>query len=446
MNKEKKKKISGWGNYPSIETLIHTPNNRKELLKHLSKGQCIARGNGRSYGDSAINSSNTIDMKKFNHFLNFNNKNGLLTVQAGILIIDILDNFIKKGWFMPVTPGTKYVTIGGMVAADVHGKNHHKDGSFSEYIQWIDLIDKNQNLIRCSRKKNKDLFFNTIGGMGLTGVILNVCFKLIPIETSWVKQTIIPTKNLEKTIEFFTKYEQVTYTVAWIDCMSEGEQLGRSLIMLGEHAKLEELPDNIKKKRFENKQRKKIKIMFHFPKFIMNWVFIKLFNIIYYNLGKLKKGENFVDIESFFYPLDSILNWNKIYGRNGFLQFQCVIPTKYSKKAIIEIFKIMKTFGSSSFLAVLKKLGKENGSISFPMEGFTLALDFPVSDKNLLMMKKLDDIVIRYRGRFYLAKDSRIGSKTLLKSDDRFTVFQKMRKNKNLSNKFNSSQSLRLNI
>ena len=168
--------------------------------------------------------------------------------------------------------------------------------------------------------------------------------------------------------------------------------------------------------------------------------------MFYYNIGKLKKGENFVDIKSFFYPLDSILNWNKIYGKNGFLQFQCVIPTKYSKKAIIEIFKTMKMFGSSSFLAVLKKLGKENGSISFPMEGYTLALDFPVSDKNLLMMKKLDDIVIRYHGRFYLAKDSRIDSKTLLKSDKRYFVFKKMRKAKTFSNKYNSLQSLRLKI
>lgn len=439
-------KISGWGNYPLKKTVLYTPRNKNELQLLLANGQCIARGNGRAYGDSAINNYKTISMKKFNCFLEFDSKNGHLTVEAGVIVADILDHFINKGWFMPVTPGTKYVSIGGMVAADVHGKNHHKFGSFGQHILWIDIIDNNQKIIRCSRKKNKKIFLNTIGGMGLTGIILNVCFKLIPIETAWIKQKVLHTKNLEHVISLFQEYHDATYSVAWIDCLSERNKLGRSLIIFGEHAKLNELPDKIKKNPFHLKQRRKIKIPFNFPRFCLNWIIIKLFNFIYYNLGKFKAKEMLVDIENFFYPLDTILYWNKIYGKDGFLQFQCVIPTKNSRKAITEIFTMMKTFGSSSFLAVLKKLGKENGQISFPMEGFTLALDFPASKKNLKMMKKLDDIVLKYNGRFYLAKDARMDAQTLFKSDKRFSIFKSMRKNKKLYNKFNSIQSLRLRI
>lgn len=439
-------KISGWGNYPFKKTNIFTPKNDIELTNLLVEGQCIARGNGRAYGDCAISTDKTISMKKFNHFLNFDDQSGFLTVQAGVIIADILDNFIKRGWFMPVTPGTKYASIGGMVATDVHGKNHHKSGSFSEHIIWIDIIDNNQRIIRCSKKKNKNIFFNTIGGMGLTGIILNVCFKLIPIETAWIKQKVLRTKNLEHAINIFEKYKNVTYSVAWIDCLSERKNLGRSLIMLGEHAKLNELPKHMQDSPFYQNQRKKIKILFNFPKFFLSWVTIKFFNFIYYYLSKFKPTDSLVDIETFFYPLDKVLNWNKIYGKDGFLQFQCVIPQENSRKAISEIFKIMKIFGSSSFLAVLKKLGKENGYISFPMEGFTLALDFPVSEKNLKMMKELDKIVIKYNGRFYLAKDARMNSNILHQSDKRFSIFQSMRKNKKLYNKFSSMQSTRLNI
>ena len=220
-------KISGWGSYPSKRATIFTPENESELKSLLAEGPCIARGNGRAYGDCAINIDKTISMKKFNHFLNFDDQSGVLTVQAGVIIADILDNIIKKGWFMPVTPGTKYVSIGGMVATAVHGKNHHKNGAFSEHILWIDIIDNNQKIIRCSRNKNKNIFFNSIGGMGLTGIILNVCFKLITIETAWIKQKVLQTKNLEETINVFEKYHNVTYSVAWIDCLSERKDLGR---------------------------------------------------------------------------------------------------------------------------------------------------------------------------------------------------------------------------
>ena len=437
--------ISGWGNYPQIKAFIREPKTIDELKILVKFYSSIARGKGRSYGDSSINELNTIKMSRFNRFLSFDENNGLLVTQAGVVLDDVIKTFLPKGWFPHVTPGTKFVTIGGMVASDIHGKNHYIKGSFQNHIKWIDIINYDGEILRCSSKENSDLFNWTIGGMGLTGIILNIAFYLNPIETSFIKKTTLVTKNILQTIELFENNISSEYSVAWIDCYSRGSSLGRSLLELGEHTKGDELEDSLKKNKLNVPKTNYLQIPFYFPEFFLNNFSVRLFNFLYYNIGKISKKIKIVNIYKYFYPLDRIQNWNKIYGKNGFAQFQCVIPLTNSKQGISELLYCISNSGSSSFLAVLKRFGKEQGFFSFPMEGYSLALDFPINKKNLLLMESLDKITVKYGGRFYLAKDSRLRNDIFEESDKRIKEFRDFRKHK-LKLKFNSCQSKRLDL
>ena len=438
-------KLGGWGRYPLIEAKLNSPASIKELIELISRGNAIGRGNGRSYGDSSISEQNTICMKNFNRILEFNNKNGLTVVESGVLLSEIITTFLNRGWFPKVTPGSKYVTIGGMVACDVHGKNHHKDGSFGNYIEWLDIITSDGEIVRCSRKINSEVFNWTIGGMGLTGIILRVAFYLHPVTTSWIKQKTIPAKNIDHAIEIFEKNLDSTYSVAWIDCLSKGNKLGRSLVMLGEHANISDLNYDMKSDPLIIKSKTKILIPFNFPSFILNSLTVKIFNSIYYALGKKKKNYKLVDYDTYFYPLDYLLDWNKIYGSKGLAQFQCVLPLKNAKLGIREMLDALSFSKSNSFLTVLKRFGKQESCLSFPMEGYTLALDFPITKKNIDLMKKLDEITLKYKGRFYLAKDSRMNRDTFKKSDIRFEEYKKFRSSK-MKKSFSSVQSKRLEL
>ena len=445
-NKMKKLKIiSGWGLYPRIEADKIKPKTIKELRNIILSKSLIARGNGRSYGDSAINRFNTIDMTEFNRFLHFNEKECLVIAQAGILLKDIIETFLPKGWFPPVTPGTKYVTLGGMVAANVHGKNHYKSGTFSNYIKWIEIIDNNGEIIRCSKKENAELFLWTIGGMGLTGIILNVAFYMKRIETAWINQTKLVSKNISQTFKFFESNIDSTYAVAWIDCYAKGNNLGRSVVILGEHAKIDQIDVHKKLNPFKTFIKKKLSIPFFFPSFVLSNFSVKIFNSLNFLVSKFSRKKGIVDWDTFFYPLDKILNWNKIYGSKGFAQFQCVIPLAVSKEGISEMLNLISKSKSSSFLAVLKRFGQDESYFSFPMEGYSLALDFPINEENLMLMDSLDAITIKYGGRFYLVKDSRMKRKTFQSSDIRIKNFKEFRENK-LKNKFTSCQSQRLGI
>ena len=439
--------ISGWGNYPKIKAKKRKPKSIEEIKKYIKINSSIGRGNGRSYGDSSINKNNTIDMSSFNRFLYFNEKNGLLIAQSGVLLVDIIRIFAPKGWFPHVTPGTKFVTVGGMVASDVHGKNHHKKGSFRNFVKWIEIINFEGKIIRCSPKKNKDMFNWTLGGMGLTGIILNVAFFLDSIETTFINQRILVAKNIIETISLFEKNISSSYSVAWIDCYAKDKKIGRSLISLGDHSKKNELDKNKNKnKNYLNISfDKNISFPIYFPSFLINNFTVRLFNKFYFYKGVFSNKQTIIKLNEFFYPLDKILNWNKFYGSKGFAQFQCVIPLSNAEEGISELLKAISNSKSSSFLAVLKRFGKQNEGISFPMEGYSLALDFPINERNLLLMDKLDLITIKYGGRFYLTKDSRIKKEIFDQSDDRLNSFRSFRKT-NLDLKFKSSQSDRLNL
>jgi len=290
----------------------------------------------------------------------------------------------------------------------VHGKNHHAEGCFSEYLETFSLLNENSEVITCSRTQNEDKFWATIGGMGLTGIILSAKFKLKNIETAYIRQESIKAENLDEIFKLFDESESWTYNVAWIDCLQTGKNIGRSIMMRGEHAFKHELPKKFQQNPLRLKQKFIPKVPFYFPDFMLNTWSVKLFNYLYYSKQQKKEVKNFVDYETFFYPLDVVNDWNKIYGKKGFIQYQMVIPKEKGKAGMKKILETIAKSGNGSFLAVLKLFGKENPSAynSFPLEGYTLALDFKVNPKLAKLVSDLDEIVEEFGGRIYLTKDS----------------------------------------
>lgn len=439
-------RLEGWGRFPRYDARVSAPRSEKDIRDHLAAGTVIARGNGRAYGDSAINTGNTLSMRHFNRMLAFDPETGQLTVEAGVLLADVIKVFLPRGRFPSVTPGTKFVTIGGMIAADVHGKNHHKHGSFGSFVDWIDVLGADGEIKRCSSNERLDLFEWTVGGMGLTGVILRAAFRLRPVATGWIKQNMIPAPDLDAAMESFEKAQDATYSVAWIDCLSTGSALGRSLVMLGEHAELIDLPADKRSAPYTIPNKRKRSVPFDVPSFALNSMTVRAFNTLYYWNGARNAGDSMVDWDSYFYPLDAILGWNRIYGRKGFAQFQCVLPLNSSKAGLQELLRATSKAGQGSFLAVLKRFGAQDSRFSFPMEGYTLALDFPINRKTLALMDQLDRITIEHGGRFYLAKDSRMTAETLRQSDSRTQKFMQMRDASGSRTRFASEQSKRLEL
>ncbi len=430
--------LLSWGMYPKINSKVFDFYNEEELRLIIEKyNKLIPYGNGRSYGDSAL-SENIIYMKKHNYFLNFDENRGILHVEAGVLLSEILEYFVSRGWFLEVTPGTKLITIGGAIASDVHGKNHHKVGCFSEFVEEFRIMLPDGEIINCTKESYPDLWKATCGGMGLTGVILDAKIKLKRINSKNINQITIKTKNLRETFEAFEKYKDYPYSVAWIDCLAKKENIGRCLLMVGDFADDGDLL---------YKEPKKLNIPFTFPSFSLNSLSVRAFNYLYYNRIKDEITQQKVDIDTFFYPLDAIYNWNRIYGKNGFTQYQFILPKEKSYDGLEEILMEISKSGEGSFLAVLKLYGKENENwLSFPLEGYSLALDFKISNKVFELLNKLDKIVLKYGGRIYLTKDVRVSKEVFEKGYPNIDKFRRFRKENGMDIKFNSLQSRRVQI
>lgn len=439
-------KLSGWGRFPMHEATVFAPRDEAALTARIKVGGLIARGNGRAYGDSAVSSANTVQMRHFNRLIAFDASTGQLVAEAGVLLADIIAAVLPLGWFPAVTPGTKFVTLGGMIAADVHGKNHHRDGSIGGFVDWVDLMDENGAVQHCSAQENPELFAWTIGGMGLTGVILRAALRLRRVETAWIKQTIQPAANLAAAIAVFEQSDDALYSVAWIDCLSRGEALGRSLVMMGEHAGLDDLSQKQRHTPFVCRPKSQKSVPFTLPSGVLNATTVRAFNAVYYWKGARQSSPSLVDWDSYFYPLDAVLGWNKIYGRKGFAQFQCVLPMDQAQDGLRALLEAISAAGAGSFLAVLKRFGSQHGKFSFPMPGYTLALDFPINAKTLVLLNRLDQLTLAHGGRFYLAKDSRMTAQTLRLSDSRTPDFVGMRAAKLLRPAFQSAQSERLEL
>jgi len=437
-------KISGWGNYPKVEAENFSFDYHKDLIQKIKPlPKLIARGNGRSYGDSSL-AGNVVSSLNYNRFLAYDQINGIIKCEAGVMLSDVLDLVIPDGWFLPVTPGTKFITVGGAVASDVHGKNHHKEGSFSKHTLNITILCADGSVLNCSKSENKELFEATCGGLGLTGVILQVEFQLKKIESSYIKQRQVKAKNLDEIFELFESNENITYSMAWIDCLKGGKGFGRSIMMAGEHAKLDELSKKQQANPLIPTNQTPFKIPFNFPSFVLNKLTIKAFNMLYYHKNLKKDFESIIPYNPFFYPLDAILHWNRMYGKKGFVQYQFVLPMETSKKGLIRILKRIREKGLGSFLAVLKLFGEQNDLISFPMRGYTLALDFPVRPGLFKFLDELDKIVHDHGGRIYLSKDARMRQQFLNDSYPGLEKFSAIVKKYNPDFKFSSLQSKRL--
>jgi len=440
-------KITGWGNYPIIDSEI--VNNLHFDKSNKITDPIIPRGLGKSYGDSSLNENKIISLLNYNRIIKFDEITGEICCESGVSLEEILDIFVPKGWFLAVTPGTKLITVGGAVASDIHGKNHHKGGSFCDGVTSFSLLIPSGETIICSETENQEIFRATCGGMGLTGIILDITFKLVPIETAYIKQDVIKAKNLTEIIKLFEESVDTTFSVAWIDCLATGKDLGRSIMMKGEFASKEEIKNNSKKIKNDLilPKKKKLNIPFNFPNLALNKLSIKAFNFLYYNKAK-NVYNDIIDYNSFFYPLDAIDNWNRIYGNRGFTQYQFVLPKETSKEGLTEILSLISKNGYGSFLAVLKLLGKENKNLlSFHKEGYTLALDFPISKKIFSFFDQLDELVLKYGGRLYLTKDVRVKKEMFEKMyPDNIDIFRKTRNENGFDKIFNSLQSNRLKI
>ena len=401
-------KVTNWGNFPVVEKEIKSEDSVDRIKDFVrNNNEVIARGNGRCYGDASL-SEHIFSTKRLNKFISFDRLNGIIECESGVLLSQILEIIVPQGYFLYVTPGTKFISVGGAIASDVHGKNHHAEGCFSEYVEAFSLLNENSEVITCSRTENTDKFWATIGGMGLTGIILSARFKLKNIETAYIRQESIKAQNLDEIFKLFEESESWTYNVAWIDCLQTGKNIGRSILMRGEHAFKHELPKKLQQNPLRLKQKFIPKVPFYFPDFMLNKWSVRLFNYLYFNKQKRKEIKNFVDYETFFYPLDVVKDWNKIYGKKGFIQYQMVIPKAQGKEGMRKILDTIAKSGNGSFLAVLKLFGKENPLAynAFPLEGYTLALDFKVNSKLTKLVADLDEIVEEFGGRIYLTKDS----------------------------------------
>ena len=435
MASKKTEKVSNWGNFPAIEAHVLRFQNLNELRQELQQHPAIiARGNGRCYGDASLQ-KNIVSTKYWNKFIAFDRQAGEIECESGVLLSKVIELSIPHGFFISVTPGTKFVTVGGAIASDIHGKNHHVDGCFSEHVLHFTLLTESGEIKKCSRDENADLFWPTMGGMGLTGIILTARFKLKKIETAYIRNEAIQAKNLDEIFKLFEESESWTYNVAWLDCLQRGKNSGKSIMLRGEHATLNELPQRLKKNALTPRKKFSFTVPFYFPSFALNPLTIKLFNWFFYHKQLKKHLKNYVDLDQFFYPLDAIQNWNKIYGKKGFIQYQFVIPKANGKEGMRQILETIAKSGNGSFLVVLKLFGRNNPLAynAFPFEGYTLALDFKVNPKLPALVAALDGIVEKYGGRIYRTKDalSKASLTSYLKNID--------------STKFNSLQNERIN-
>ena len=391
-------KVHSWGLLSNEEHQIELTDSN---FKH-SNAIGIPMGLGRSYGDAALNPGGAIWLTSaLNHFIAFDEERGEFECEAGVSLREIQALIIPRGWNLPVTPGTQFVTVGGAIANDIHGKSHHTYGTFGDQVISLTLRRTDGNEILCSPEQNSELFAATIGGIGLTGLITKARFALVRCASPWIEMESSPFNNLSEFFEL-SKSSAIGWesSVAWIDCV--GTKAGRGIFMRGNPAAKAE------SKKVKERQ---LGLPFTPPISLVNKATLRALNTGYFHLNKAKAGHSTVHYQSYFYPLDAISNWNRIYGPKGFYQYQSVIPHDRAESATQEMMATIASSGEGSFLAVLKVFGEKTprGLLSFPMPGVTLALDFPNRGASTLeLFAKLDEIVIRSGGRLYLAKDARM--------------------------------------
>jgi len=445
------KRLAGWGNFPVSDAEVNSPETEKVLLKECDSGQAqISRGLGRSYGDAALPSQEggvVVSGLRLNRFISFDEASGILVAESGVSLAEIIKVFLPRGWFLPTVPGTKFVTLGGAAAADIHGKNHHVDGSFGVHIAWLDLVIPSGAVLNCAPSTNAEIFRATIGGMGLTGHILRVAIRLRRVPSAYCKVRYIKSKNLEHTLALLAENDaHYRHTVAWMDCLAGGDNLGRGVLMLGNEAEPSDLPKSKSLNPYQLPKRPSLAVPFNFPSWFLGNTFVRTFNFLFY--GATRNAEKIVDYEKFFFPLDTIKNWNRIYGYRGFVQFQAFFPDATAEEGLRRCLEAISEAGLASFLAVLKRSGPANDfPLSFLDEGYTLALDIPGDPKRLpKLMEKLDIILAELNGRIYFAKDAMVNPDLIPKMYPRLAEFKRVKRTVDPKGLMRSRLSERLHL
>ncbi len=388
--------LANWGNYPVTTAEVARPESAAEAREYLlSHDRLIARGNGKCYGDAALGPQ-VLSTLALNRILAFNSATGIVECEAGVLLSDLLHLILPAGWFFHVTPGIKFITVGGAIACDVHGKNHPAKGCFSNWLLSFNLMTASGEVLTCSRTENAALFWQTCGGMGWTGIILSARSQLMKISSGWMRQTSVKAANFEQLFRGFEDHREWSYAAGWIDSTNAR---GRGVVFLAEH-------DPTRADVAVALAAPVRQVPFFAPSWLLNPVSIRIHNEIIFS--KAKPGEQPVDLNAYFYPLDRVRNWNRLYGRRGFVQYQFCLPEESSFDGIR---KVMETIGRSPetpFLTVLKRHGERPPEAihSFPVRGYSLALDFPRTRTVVNLVRQLDDLVWSLGGKVYLAKDA----------------------------------------
>jgi len=444
--------VSGWGRFPVGETDLYRPERARSLNAALGCADSVlARGLGRSYGDACYNTAGaTVLMERLNRFLSFDEGTGTLECEAGVTFVELLDHFVPRGFFPPVTPGTKFVTVGGALACDVHGKNHHVDGSFSNHVLDFHLLTASGDVVRCSRSENPRLFWGTVGGLGLTGIVTRVRLRLRSIETSYISVDYERAANLDDALARMESRDDLyAYSVAWIDCLATGRSLGRSVLMRGNPAAADVLQQAGVGERLRGRRAQRLRVPLDAPGFLLNRYTVRTFNALYYRHHPVNGRDRIVHFEPFFYPLDGIRDWNRLYGRQGFVQYQFLLPPDDARAGLLQALELLSGSGAPSFLAVLKRFGaaEEESLLSFPRPGYTLALDLPWrAEATETLLRKLDEIVLARGGRVYLAKDARLGPEAVAAMYPELAVWQEIRAQIDPEHRFSSDLGRRVGL
>lgn len=434
-------RLSGWGRIfqPGREVL-------SENLRELTGDAVLARGLGRAYGDSALPPPGILDVATTvlaDRILDFDPQSGRIRCEAGVSLYTLNNLLLPRGFFTPVTPGTQYVTVGGMVAADVHGKNHHVEGTFGKHVESLLLRVADGRLVECSPTLHEDLFWATVGGMGLTGHIIEVVFRLRHVPSPWIFEERLRFERLDPLVAALkASAESWPFTVGWIDCVSRGRRLGRGVLVRGRWATPSEAPDEAPR------PKARMSVPVDFPNWVLNKWSIRLFNELIYRMHRpFQSGVQHP--EEFFYPLDKILHWNRAYGKRGFTQYQCVVPEGEHDDALKATRHFLEVLtdggGADGFLCVIKDCAEQGqGMLSFPKPGISLAIDLAVGPDIQRLVDRLNEAVIGAGGRIYLAKDAFTRADHFRSMEPRLDGWLAVRRQWDPASKIRSSQSVRV--
>lgn len=430
--------LSGWGRIPVPGREV-----RSEDLEALTRDAVLCRGLGRSYGDSSLpppGHTVVAGASLADRILSFDPATGVLRAEAGFSLKEMNRLFLPRGFFTPVTPGTEFVTLGGMVAADVHGKNHHRAGCFGSHVRALRMRVADGRIVECSREVEPDLFRATIGGMGLTGHILEVEIPLIRVPTPWI---VMESERIADIDEFTAGLKAAgpkwPYTLGWIDCLSRGKKLGRGILMSGRFAEKGEAPAH------PPAPMRKLAVPFVLPSWVVGPWSVRAFNTLWYRRHVPRVRRGLVSPEWFFYPLDFIAHWNRMYGPRGFTQYQCVVPDSAGHGAARRFLELLTSRGGASFLCVIKDCGPEGiGLLSFPTRGISIALDIPIDDHTQSLVDALNELVIAEGGRIYLAKDALTRPEHFRRMEPRLAEFTRIRRQWDPAGRIRSAQSVRV--